>query len=60
MTCENCGREDAREVGAMTAYYWDGTGEDPNRPLQLCPECEEEYCEHWTDRWQEYYEGQRC
>jgi hypothetical protein len=56
-TCEHCGKQGARIVGAMTAFYWDGTGENPNRSLLLCDECENEYCEYWQEMWNEYYSG---
>lgn len=35
----------------MTMYEWDGTGEDPNLPPILCPECTEGWVEHWEDMW---------
>ncbi len=41
----------------MTAYPWDGEGEDPNRSRPLCPECSAGYVEHWKDRWDEYHAG---
>ncbi len=42
---------------ARTAYYWDGTGEDPNAPLPLCGACEQEHTEYWDHMWAEYYSG---
>lgn len=42
---------------AMTAYHWEGVGEDPNRPRLLCPYCSEEYRSYWQERWDEYYSG---
>lgn len=51
--CEQCG-EPGHEVRAMTAYDWDGKGEDPNRPLMLCLGCEMDYVEHWQSQWDEY------
>jgi hypothetical protein len=43
---------------AMTAYTWDGQGEDPNRPRLLCLQCSTEYVEDWQERWDEYQAGQ--
>ena len=57
LICEACGAPGARKVGAMTAYHWDGKGEDPNRPLWLCEECADEYVSYWQDRWHDYYES---
>ena len=39
----------------MTAYYWDGTGRDPNARVPLCPPCYDDYAAHWTAMWDEYY-----
>ena len=52
--CEYCGESPVEKVYAMTAYSWDGQGEDPNRALWLCDRCSEEYHEHWTEMWREY------
>lgn len=56
--CEECrsGRE-VRRQGALTSYYWDGKGEDPNRDLFLCSACRGMYCDYWNERWAEYYGG---
>lgn len=40
---------------AMTAYHWDGNGENPNRPFMSCELHYQEYHEYWSDMWQEYY-----
>lgn len=54
--CEECGFEEGVEaVQAMTAYHWDGEGEDPNRPLDLCKECKDRYVSYWTEMWQQVY-----
>lgn len=57
--CECCDRvaEDVEERPAMTAYFWDGEGEDPNRPVSLCPPCWEEHKAHWEEMWANYYSG---
>lgn len=39
---------------AMTAYSWDGQGEDPNRPRFLCPTCSDSYRSDWQEKWDEY------
>lgn len=43
----------------MTAYTWDGTGEDPNRDPLLCPTCSVAYTEAWEAQWDEYHRSQR-
>lgn len=48
-----CASQRAEKRAAMTAYHWDGTGEDPNRPPQLCDECWQGYKAHWTEMWAE-------
>jgi hypothetical protein len=59
--CEVCASHDGLEViGAMTAYHWDGVGENPNRDQLLCAECAEEYREHWTEMWDMYYSDIRA
>lgn len=45
------------QTRAMTAYEWDGTGENPNRDQQLCVECSAAYQSDWEERWREYYSG---
>lgn len=45
-------------TSAMTAYDWDGQGEDPNRPRLLCLRCSDEYVEDWKERWDEYRASQ--
>ncbi len=42
---------------SMTAYVWDGKGEDPNKDVPLCDCCWEFYEAYWKERWQEYYSG---
>jgi len=44
-------------VPSMTAYDWDGEGEDPNRDKLMCPQCAEEYTEMMKEQWDEYYNG---
>lgn len=55
--CEQCSRQ-AVSRSALTAYYWDGTGENPNRDVILCNECYEDYAAHWNAMWKEYYSSQ--
>lgn len=59
LTCESCERTDntVTPVDAMTAYHWDGKGEDPNRDKHLCSDCKEEHVSYWEDMWKEYYSG---
>jgi hypothetical protein len=52
-----CDSIDVRSIPAMTAYHWDGEGEDPNRDRILCKECAEGYVEHWSDMWEDYWAG---
>lgn len=40
---------------AMTAYHWEGEGEDPNHPVLLCEDCAEEYHDYWNEMWADYY-----
>lgn len=40
---------------AMTAYHWDGTGEDPNRDFYACDDHYEMYREYWQGMWDDYY-----
>jgi len=54
LSCENCRTKPARTIPALTRYPWDGTGEDPNRPLDLCFRCSRDYVEHWKNMWGEY------
>ena len=42
----------------MTAYAWDGKGENPNRDPILCSECANDYRKHWQEMWDEYYSSQ--
>lgn len=42
---------------SMTAYDWDGNGEDPNRGFVLCLPCGEEHIEQMEDQWHAYRSG---
>lgn len=56
--CECCGStNDVSIAPRMTAYKWDGTGEDPNKPPALCPRCTEDHIDFWESQWQDYYSG---
>ena len=70
--CECCGAKDGVFVlragdlvkvtlelcGAATACHWDGTGENPNRPITMCQVCSEAYYDHWEEMWAEYWFSQ--
>lgn len=56
--CERCGASGARPTAVRTAYEWeDDGGFNPNHPMHLCPPCTEEFDEHWTGMWADYYSG---
>jgi len=42
---------------SMTAYEWDGKGEDPNASKLLCPRCSEGYMDQMQSQWDEYHAG---
>ena len=52
-----CDQGPTASVSSMTAYNWDGEGEDPNRNLILCKEHAKEHEEHMQEQWAEYYSG---
>jgi len=56
-SCERCGKGPAEHRPAMTAYHWDGKGEDPNQDVMLCDECYDNHHAYWTSMWQDYYNG---
>ena len=60
MKCDDCGytTDSVKHRESMTAYHWDGTGDDPNDPGNLCDVCYEDYCEHWRAMWDEYRSSQ--
>lgn len=41
-------------VRSMTAYTHKEGEEDPNRDREFCPECRDDYIQHWTEMWDEY------
>ena len=47
----------ASPTPSMTAYSWDGEGEDPNRDLLLCEEHAQEHVEQMRAQWEEYWSG---
>ena len=55
---QGCGQPAIR-VKAMTAYHWDGTGEDPNRDRWFCLEDKRDYEDYWREMWAEYYANLR-
>ena len=60
MKCDECGynKVTVKHRDSMTAYYWDGKGDDPNDPGNLCDICYEEYRAYWTEKWDEYRSSQ--
>ena len=72
--CEHCGAEDGTFIidhslkmlvkiklelcGATTMYHWNGTGENPNRPITFCQSCSEAHYDHWDKMWAEYCSSQ--
>lgn len=42
---------------SMTAYEWDGDGEDPNAPITLCLDCGPEHIDQMEAQWDEYRRG---
>ena len=50
-----CEAENAEPKPCMTAYYWDGTGPNPNPDPVLCADCHAAYVAYWQERWDEYY-----
>lgn len=56
--CERCGSFwRLHRHPSMTAYVWDGVGENPNREGWFCEPCGEDYDEHWDAMWAEYNSG---
>lgn len=60
-TCEGfqgeCHRLVLWPTRSMTAYTWDGTGEDPNRDKMYCPTCSREYTAEMQEKWDDYQSG---
>lgn len=52
-----CKADTAEAKPCMTAYHWDGTGDNPNADPVLCVDCHHEYVVYWQERWDEYYSG---
>ena len=61
VSCEGfsgpCDAKTAEKRTAMTAYHWDGNGENPNRPPTLCATCWESYKAYWNEKWAEVRSG---
>lgn len=56
--CYRCGTTEGVEVLEAMTSYCEVEGEpDPNHPTPYCPECGQEYKEHWDEMWAEYYSG---
>jgi len=56
--CDHCGAtEGVQIIGAMTSYCARDGEPDPNHSTPYCPECAQQYREHWTEMWDEYYAG---
>lgn len=48
---------EVKERKTMTAYVWDGEGEDPNYIPPMCESHWKEYYDHWSEMWAEYNAG---
>lgn len=59
MKCLGCDVEsdEVQPRPSMTAYHWNGEGENPNADVPLCDVCAEEHREYWRDMWDSYYAG---
>lgn len=58
LECLGCGTTEGVEMrSSMTAYHWDGTGEDPNRPWPGCERCGEDYFRDMQAQWDEWRAG---
>lgn len=56
--CEHCGSFWQLAMrGPWTCYVWDGKGEDPNRPMKLCPDCGADADDYWADMWAQVRNG---
>lgn len=53
--CEQCGKVEGEARPSMTAYHWNGKGENPNRDVWLCTICSIEYCDVMESHWNDYY-----
>lgn len=52
LTCEHCASTEGVQLEcSRTAYYWDGTGPDPNRHVALCRDCASDHHAYWDDMW---------
>ena len=51
MNCRVCGKSNAIRYRMRTAY-----ADDEKNYAILCPECQEESDEYWTERWNDYYD----
>lgn len=65
-SCERCGSlDDVKPTCSRTAYeqpvrtWWDvildQPPEDPNRDIQLCPDCTLDHHSYWDDMWAQVY-----
>lgn len=56
LVCEMCGAADGVKLeDSRTLYAWDGTGLDPNRPVNLCRACADQHHACWDSMWADYY-----
>ena len=52
--CEICGYAfGVKAEPSRTMYPWDGVGEDPNRPIDLCRQCAAAHHDFWDEMWAE-------
>jgi len=55
--CDRCEARPAYYWPSMTAYEWNGKGENPNADKILCQMCGEEYTQIMKEQWDEYNAG---
>lgn len=53
--CQHCSKKPAYNYPSMTAYHWNGEGDDPNKDLTLCKECGTEHTENMQEQRDDYY-----
>jgi hypothetical protein len=57
--CQRCESTDGLRVHfSQTAYHWNGSGLNPNRPWIACAVCAATDDDYWSSMWKEYWSGQ--
>jgi len=51
LVCQVCGAKNASRNRQRTAYV------NSDNTATLCPKCQNETDEYWTDQWNDYYSG---